>query len=141
VVEHMEDDLTFLKTIYQKLEKNGRFYITVPAYSVLWSNVDKESGHYRRYTLNSMCKQLKACGFEIEYSTYIFSILPLPVFIFRTLPSLFGFSKKRAQAEKKKEHAVRKNSLLDQLWQWEIKRISEGKKIWMGGSCLILAKK
>lgn len=83
VLEHIENDRIFLQDIFNKLESQGRVFITVPAYSFLWSNDDVEAGHYRRYTLKSLKKLLQDIGFKIEYESYFFSILIFPIFMFR----------------------------------------------------------
>ena len=62
VVEHIENDVAFLSSVNQYLVSGGKLYITVPAYNALWSAEDTDAGHYRRYTLDSMGKTLKAAG-------------------------------------------------------------------------------
>ena len=71
VVEHIENDVLFLQEIHGLLEKNSFLYLTVPAYSLLWSNDDVTAGHYRRYKLSEINKVLELAGYSIEYSTYI----------------------------------------------------------------------
>lgn len=145
VVEHIENDVDFLKSIHYYLEKNGYVFITVPAFNALWSNEDVDAGHYRRYTTESLEKKLRSVGFEIVQSTYIFSILPIPVFFFRTLPSKLGLNKKSNEISKhKKEHKTKTgfvNNILNKIWSSEINRIKNGKRIPVGGSCFIVAMK
>lgn len=145
VVEHIEDDKKFLNSINHILSDNGFVYITVPAYNLLWSKEDDDAGHFKRYTIKQICSTLKASGFEIEYSTYIFSILPIPILLFRTIPSFIRQNKKSTNLDKnKKEHSPRKGlfaSILDKIWIKEISFISRKKKILFGGSCLVIAKK
>lgn len=145
VVEHIEDDEQFLANVYSYLKEDGKIYITVPSYNFLWSNEDKVAGHYRRYTLTKLNKMIEACGFKIEYSTYLFSFLPLPVFLFRTLPSLLGLNKNSNKlAKHKKEHSpVRgwSKSILDKVLKWELKKIRNIEKIHFGGSCFVVASK
>ncbi|OGJ54507.1 hypothetical protein A2483_01960 [Candidatus Peregrinibacteria bacterium RIFOXYC2_FULL_33_13] len=76
----------------------------------------------------------------MEFSTYIFSILPLPIFLFRSLPSKLKLYKGHQINEHKEEHS-KQNKILTKIWNWEVKRLSKGKKIPFGGSCLIVAKK
>ncbi len=145
VVEHIESDITFLKYINSYLAANGLVFITVPAFNFLWSNEDVDAGHYKRYTLNSMASVLKDAGFKIEYSSYIFSILPLPVFLMRSLPSRFGLHKNSGEVDKYvKEHKTKKgitDKIMGAVWSREIRRIKSGKKIPVGGSCFIVARK
>jgi len=145
VVEHIENDNQFLKSIYSILSDNGFVYITVPAYKTLWSKEDDDAGHFKRYTIKQICSTLKDSGFEIEYSTYIFSILPIPVFLFRTIPSLLQFKEKSSKLNKhKQEHSQRKgilSSILNNVWKRELGYIKQKKKIPFGGSCFVIAKK
>lgn len=145
VVEHIENDIKFLQMTNKYLKKGGIIYITVPAFNFLWSNEDNEAGHYRRYNLKNLKKTLVDSGYKVTYSTYIFSILPLPIFIFRTIPSFFGFNKKSNDLSKqKKEHKKRKgfiDNILQKIWNWEVNQIKKSNTIRFGGSCFIVAEK
>lgn len=145
VVEHIEKDVDFLTSIHTFLEENGYVFITVPAYKTLWSNEDVDAGHFRRYTSQALEKKLEKIGFEIIQSSYIFSILPIPVFLFRTLPSKLGLHKNSNDINKhKEEHKNKKgviNNILNKIWQKELNRIKSGKKIPIGGSCFVIARK
>lgn len=145
VVEHIENDIEFLKSIHYYLDEKGYVFITVPAFQALWSNQDADAGHYRRYTTKSLEEKLTNIGFEIVQSTYIFSVLPIAVYLFRTLPSMLGLNKNSNEISKhKKEHQSKKgllNSVVDRIWSFELNRIKIGKRIPIGGSCFIVAMK
>lgn len=145
VIEHMEDDLKFIKKANKILQKNGYLFITVPTYNFLWSDADDNAGHYRRYTLSEMKKTLRRSGFRIEYSTYFFSVLPPLIFLFRTIRGKFRKNKKRETDTKTKPAHKTSNGitgkLLDMIWKTELKMISSDKQIPFGGSCLIIARK
>ncbi|MEQ6122359.1 class I SAM-dependent methyltransferase [Reichenbachiella sp. MALMAid0571] len=145
VIEHIKDDKQFLVNIHGYLKDDGKIYITVPSYNFLWSNEDIDAGHFRRYTLINLSKMIETCGFRIEYSTYLFSFLPVPVFLFRTLPSLLGLNKNSNKLSKhKKEHKPIhgwSKSILDKVLQWELKKIRSLNKIPFGGSCFVVASK
>ena len=70
VLEHIEDDSAFLTRINSLLKIDSILYITVPAYSWLWSDEDSSAGHFRRYTIKSLTKKLVSAGFKIEFSSY-----------------------------------------------------------------------
>ncbi|NOQ16211.1 MAG: methyltransferase domain-containing protein [Methyloprofundus sp.] len=145
VVEHIEDDLAFLKSIRGLIKKGGYLYMTVPAYSFLWSTEDVIAGHYRRYTLGSICSILESAGFTIEYPTYIFRFLPIPTFLIRALPYKLGLTKITTPKEKdiSRDHIV-KNGIMSRtlnfLLQTETKKLSKKHPMSFGGSCLIVAK-
>lgn len=50
VLEHIEDDAKIVEMFYHKLKHNGKIFLYLPAFSCLYSSMDKKVGHYRRYT-------------------------------------------------------------------------------------------
>lgn len=144
VVEHIEDDSSFLNKINEYMKDEGHLYITVPAYKFLWSYADDFGGHFNRYTIAKLNALLNECGFRVIYSTYIFSLLPLPIFILKSLPSKLGFYKQSNRLEQHKNEHKKKgifNALIEKIWQWELSRIRKNKTIPFGGSCFVIAKK
>ncbi|MFC1630590.1 methyltransferase domain-containing protein [Pseudomonadota bacterium] len=99
VIEHIEDDLSFLQSIHGLMVKSGHLYATVPSYSFLWSAEDILAGHFRRYSLEEITNVLKAAGFEVQFSSYIFRFIPIPAFLFRALPYKLGLSKVERKAK------------------------------------------
>lgn len=142
VIEHIKDDHAFVAQIREMLRRDGMFYITVPAYKFLWSDEDVFAGHYRRYRLHDIKKLLERNNFEFVYSTYFFSILLPPVFVYRTLMSKLGFYRKNTNISKDhKNQSGIAGRLLDAVWRWEVDRINKLKYIPFGNSCLVIAKK
>jgi hypothetical protein len=144
VVEHIKDDFSFLRSLRGLMKEKGRLYITVPAYSFLWSRNDITGGHYRRYTRNSISKIIENAGFEVEFSSYIFRLMPIPIALFRVLPYRLGlsFSKNKGKTVSR-DHAVKGGfitTLLARVLNLEIKNIQNKKEMFFGGSCLIVAK-
>lgn len=70
VLEHIEDDMQILKQLYDKLKKNGRLFIYVPARMELYSAFDKSIGHYRRYSKKKLRKIVTGAGFTISTVQY-----------------------------------------------------------------------
>lgn len=97
VLEHIEDDVGFLVNLRSLLAADGRLYLTVPAYSWLWSVDDHAAGHFRRYTDRSLRVVLLRAGFSVIYSSYFFRFLPPAVLARRTLPTLLGLRRDPAQ--------------------------------------------
>ncbi len=140
VLEHVEDDEGFLREVHRCLAPGGRLYLTVPAFSWLWSHDDVSAGHFRRYTLASLSERVKAAGIAPLFASYFFSILPLPLLALRSLPSLFG---RRALPPQSygKLHKPRARGLTDRVWESELRRIENGRAIAFGSSCLLVAEK
>lgn len=144
VLEHIEDDAAFLKSLYNLLSPDGKLYLTVPAYPALWSADDRYACHYRRYTVTALKQRLREAGFTTVFATYIFWMLPLPIFLLRSLPSRLGLRKEDAWDQYHAEHRERggfAGKLLKALLNWELNRLQKGRAVGLGGSCLVVASK
>lgn len=64
VMEHLEDDRTFLLEISRLLKPRGQVILSVPAHMKFWSIHDEITGHYRRYEKHELVSLLKDAGFE-----------------------------------------------------------------------------
>jgi SAM-dependent methyltransferase len=70
VLEHIESDHDMVKQMAQKLTKNGRVLIYVPAFQHLFSSMDKKVGHYRRYTRKMLADIIRGSGLTIKSNRY-----------------------------------------------------------------------
>lgn len=67
VLEHVSDDVKGMKNMHTLLKKGkGRLVLLVPAHQVLYSDLDRNLGHHRRYEKDSLEQLFKDTGFEIE---------------------------------------------------------------------------
>jgi len=80
VIEHIEDDITFLKNIQNSslINEDTKFIITVPAYKSLFSNHDVFLKHFRRYTTRMLKKHVEEAGLKVIETGYFFSLLVIP---------------------------------------------------------------
>jgi SAM-dependent methyltransferase len=143
VIEHIEDDAAFLRSLRSKLHGGGRLYATVPAFQTLWSEDDVGAGHFRRYTRAAITGTIAAAGFEIEIATYIFRPLPLPIFLSRVLPDRLGIGIKREVKKDEREHQVSGGTvarLLGRVLASEVRNIRARRPMRFGGSCLVVAR-
>ena len=142
VLEHVEDDAAFLRQLHAKLVPGGRLYISVPAYRLLWSVEDDYAGHFRRYRLAELRQVLETAGFHIDFATYIFWFLPLPILLMRSLPSRLGIVGEYDARRTEREH-IRQSTigtkLTNWLCKWELARLRQAEKLPLGGSCLVAA--
>jgi SAM-dependent methyltransferase len=143
VIEHIDDDLSFLKSMREVIKPEGRLYATVPAYSALWSLEDEQAGHFRRHTRRSIAAVCERAGFRIDYSTYIFRPLPLPIFMLRVLPYRLGRGRAaKSPADGANDHHQAKGvsaSVLNWALDREVLNIESGRSMSFGGSCLLVA--
>lgn len=145
MLEHIREDKDFLKNIRSVLINKGKLYLSVPAYSFLWSREDKVSGHFRRYSKNAISDLLKSIGFKIEYYSYFFSPLPVPIYFLRVLPYKLGLLKNEKLSENiiKVHQPENKyiNKMVESILNLELDWIHNKKVIPFGGSILIAAIK
>ena len=88
------------------LRPGGRVYVAVPAYESLWSDEDDYAQHFRRYTRGRMRRELVAAGFQVEYTTYMFALLPVPIMLMRAIPYRLGRARKRTLEATQSDHAL-----------------------------------
>jgi len=144
VVEHIEDDLQFLQGVYETLAPDGLVFITVPAFTLLWSSEDVHAGHFRRYRLSQLRALLQKAGFRIEFSSYFFCPLTLPIFLVRSIPSFIGLRTEVDPATTTREHVQNSGlagRIMGRILSWEASRIAAGKSVPFGSSCLIVGRK
>jgi SAM-dependent methyltransferase len=144
VIEHIEDDLGFLQSIRGLMQEGGRLYATVPSYSFLWSADDALAGHFRRYAAGDLCRLLQAAGFGVEFSSYVFRFLPVPIFLLRTLPHRLGVARTDREGRKPaRDHAAHGGLVADilssLLWP-EIENLDKKKAMRFGASCLVVGR-
>lgn len=78
VLEHVDDDIGFLKEYTRSLERGGRILITVPAFQFMWSGHDVFLEHRRRYSIGSIEAVVRSAGLTPVKSRYFFgSLFPL----------------------------------------------------------------
>src|SRR5260221_11445088 len=70
VLEHIEDDVAALGYLREMLRPGGTLVLTVPAGPGLWSRIDDESHHCRRYAPRQLRERLAASGFRVAHPTY-----------------------------------------------------------------------
>ncbi len=140
VLEHIEDDAAALRSLHSMLADGGKVYATVPAHSWLWSSVDTEAGHFRRYTRDEVHSLLTRCGFDVGLCSYYFWPLPLPMFLLRSLPEILHLHignknrEQRVAAEHGKSYGV-----LELLLSKEERLLRQGRRIPFGASCIVAA--
>lgn len=75
VLEHVPDDLAFLKEYADSMASGCHVFITVPAFQFLWSGHDVFLEHHRRYTIKMLEAVVKKAGMTPVKSRYFFASL------------------------------------------------------------------
>jgi hypothetical protein len=146
VIEHIEDDLSFLKDLFNCMKYSSHVVINVPAFQFLWSDTDINSGHFRRYTHNDLERIKKSTGFEVVDSGYYFSYYVIPLFLLRVIPYKLGRRKNLEQmiATETQNHQPKKGfiqGLIDRRHKFWINKVKSGKSPKIGTSMFIVLKK
>ncbi len=93
VLEHIEHDSAFLKTLQPLLKDGGRLFVFVPALQFLYSKFDRSIGHFRRYSKSSLHSAVDASGLHLMRFGG-FDILGIaPAFAFRLLRQPTSFAR------------------------------------------------
>ncbi len=71
VLEHIERDVDALRYMNGVLAPGGRLLLLVPAHPWLYSTLDEDLGHYRRYTRRELQGKLESTGYQIERCFYL----------------------------------------------------------------------
>lgn len=65
VLEHLEPDQQVLESFHDILTPGGHCVIVVPAGRWLYTGMDEELGHFRRYTDDELAQKMSAAGFKV----------------------------------------------------------------------------
>lgn len=142
VLEHIEDDRGSLRELRRITRPGGMIYLAVPAYGFLWSSEDVRAGHFRRYATGPLAAKLAEAGFAPQFTTYFFSALVPPLFLLRTVPTMLGLGKRDVEFAPSDHDAPKGvvGRVFSQALDMEFARISRGRKVRFGTSCLAVAR-
>ncbi len=74
VLEHIEDDRQALLRMASILSPGGAIVLIVPAFPALFGPIDRNLGHFRRYTRTSLAALAGACGLRCRRLQYMNTI-------------------------------------------------------------------
>jgi SAM-dependent methyltransferase len=104
VLEHIPDLDAELSELRRVLRPNGTVFVFVPAFETLWTSLDDEVGHVRRFTRRTLGMAFRHAGFTITRIEY-FDCLGFPAALavrvleglgmFRYRPETVGFYDRR----------------------------------------------
>lgn len=70
VLEHIEDDAAAMRELGRVTRPGARLFVYVPAFSILFTSMDRQVGHVRRYRLRQLCRLAEDNGFRVEHAAY-----------------------------------------------------------------------
>ena len=97
VIEHVEDDASFVREVLARLRSGGTAVVSVPAWPWLYGPHDVHLGHCRRYFPAAARSLLSAAGLEVEQAGGLFHAL-LPARALAVLASRLSRGKEADKA-------------------------------------------
>lgn len=88
VIEHIKDDASLLSEAKRVLKKGGKILITSPALQFIWSDHDRDQGHFRRYTRTMIKKLANNEKLKIMRISYFNFFLSPAIIVIRLLSNL-----------------------------------------------------
>ncbi len=88
VLEHLDDDLAALQALHERMNPEAVLCLTVPAHQWLFSRLDTEHHHRRRYSKKRLRALLLEAGFRIHCINYWNCLLFPAAIIVRILEKL-----------------------------------------------------
>lgn len=98
VIEHVENPSALLAELKEVGSQGAYYFVTVPAFQILFSSHDEALGHFRRYNRKEITALMKWNGFTILQSGYFFNSL----FLVRVLQKI-----------------IKSNNTNNQLYNWK----------------------
>jgi hypothetical protein len=148
VIEHIEDDLGFLKLLKGKMKNGSKLIIMVPASMFLWSSSDEYAQHFRRYSLIDLENKLIQAGFNILNSSSFSSFLYFPILFMRILENIGLIRKQTKVSDKERAQVFKKRAAASRFTRFfigiinkiEIFLVLRGIRIPFGSSIIIAAE-
>lgn len=137
VIEHIKEDEQVLNGLYRSVKSGGGCLITVPQHQWLWSPVDEEACHERRYSARELHLKVEDAGFKILLSTSFVTLL-LPAMM---LSRLLAKNSNNSEAGNGLRLHPLLNSLFEMILNFERCLIKAGIRLPVGGSRLVVARK
>lgn len=138
VIEHIEGDEVALRQLYQAVKPGGGILLSVPQHQFLWSVVDDQSYHKRRYSRTDLIRKVQDAGFSVLMTTSFVSLL-LPVMFLSRSRKRNAVNDFDVYAEFKIAPVI--NSVLSFVMRIEVALIRLGLYFPMGGTRMLVARR
>ncbi|MEO5331898.1 MAG: class I SAM-dependent methyltransferase [Magnetococcus sp. YQC-5] len=94
VLEHIEDDASFLNDLVRLMAPGARLVVTVPTHAFLWSDHDVALGHQRRYAPKALSDLFANTSLHVYFTSPFNTLLFPPIALMRTMQRLFPGAEK-----------------------------------------------
>ena len=136
VLEHVEDDVAALQTMYRKLSPDGRLVLVVPAHQSLYGKRDKAMGHYRRYGKKELLSKIRSAGFIIQEVRHWNALAFLPYWFYEKI-----LHRELTVHYRSDTNARGMRILLRKMISWWLSSVERYIDFGLGLSLIVVAKK
>ena len=138
VLEHISEDQTAIQQVFAALARGGGLIAAVPQHPFLWSEVDEAAFHVRRYRRGELEGKLRACGFDVLFSTSYTALL-LPFMVAARL--VRSRTARKGQVEREFDLSPSLNAGFRHVLEAEVSLTLKGLSWPAGGSRMVVARK
>jgi SAM-dependent methyltransferase len=136
MLEHVQEDEMVLSQMFHATRPGGGILVTVPQHPELWSVVDEQAFHKRRYSQRELVGKVERVGFHVMRTTSFVSLL-LPLLLVSRLHRHITRANFNPLAEYNVSEAL--NEWLERVLDCERVAIGRGVSFPAGGSLLLIA--
>ena len=90
VLEHIDDDRAALRELASKISRGGKLLVYVPAFSILYTSMDRKVGHLGRYRKGELVVKVQDAGLAVREAEYVDSLGFFATLAYRILGSDAG---------------------------------------------------
>lgn len=135
VLEHIEDDVSQMRAVFEHLKERGKFIIVVPALPFLYGERDRKGGHFRRYSKRELNTKLQSAGFTVLEERHWNIAGTLPYFLWEKV------FKMEIPSRIRKKQRTHLGTLLHKLMHAWFRNIENRFSLGFGLSLLCIAEK
>lgn len=91
VLEHVGDLDAVCRELRRALKRDGALFIFVPAFELIWTSLDDQVRHNRRFTKATLKRALSKAGFEVAELRYFDSLGFISALLIRFIETIRSF--------------------------------------------------
>lgn len=138
LLEHVKEDDLVLSQMHKATRQNGGIMLAVPQHSFLWSRVDENACHLRRYNAQKLKAKVERAGFKVlDMISFVSWLLPLMMIV---RLGKRGAGRNYSVIDELKLDSL-SNMILKKILDFERFLIRLGIRLPFGGSLLLIAQK
>jgi len=107
-----------VREMVRACKPGGSLVLSVPAFPMLWGNIDEVGHHFRRYRRASLIAKVEHAGFELRFVRFFNYLLFAPIAAVRLATRLLGAGGSVESGELRSDFDLVKRGPLNDLLAW-----------------------